>query len=120
MRGPEITIRCFDRSHTGMHIDMYLVKRDFVDYKERQYYAKIDWVEYEQEGCHLAADEGRILLNRYPESNPVQRLIDDLWNMGIRPTGVKWSNDEVAALKNHIADLKEISTKAINAVCKIK
>lgn len=39
----------------------------------------------------------------------LQDLIDEIWNLGIRPTNVRSGNDLVDALGNHLQDMKTIA-----------
>ena len=39
----------------------------------------------------------------------MQHLIDELWNLGIRPTNVRSGNDVIDAISSHLDDMRTIS-----------
>lgn len=43
------------------------------------------------------------------ERGSLSALMDDLWNMGVRPTASRYHSDQVAALQDHLADLRGIT-----------
>jgi hypothetical protein len=38
----------------------------------------------------------------------MQMLMDDLWHVGVRPTGVKAPDAQIAALKDHLDDMRRL------------
>lgn len=45
----------------------------------------------------------------------MQELIDELWNLGIRPSNAKVSNDLIEAKDQHLEDLRKIAFDKISA-----
>ncbi|MBE2178898.1 MAG: hypothetical protein IAE97_00295 [Chthoniobacterales bacterium] len=42
------------------------------------------------------------------DETAAQRLMDDLWNCGIRPTNVRHQSDALAATQAHLTDMRRI------------
>lgn len=47
------------------------------------------------------------------ERGSLSALMDDLWNMGVRPTASRYHSDQVAAMQDHLSDLRAITRHAL-------
>lgn len=47
-------------------------------------------------------------VNRKEADQFFQKLIDTLWSMGIRPTGAKATDEQIAAINRHLQDMRRL------------
>ena len=46
--------------------------------------------------------------------NNAKKLMDDLWNAGVRPTEMSATEGALAATKDHLADMRDIAFRSID------
>jgi len=47
-----------------------------------------------------------------------QKLVNDLWELGIRATQANGSAGQLAAVNDHLVDMKQITNRLLNEVCR--
>jgi hypothetical protein len=68
-------------------------------------------VSYEETDLQPYQDMGEPALRMREEE--AQKLLEDLWNCGLRPQGWTGSVGEVQKVENHLKDLRTIAFKAL-------
>lgn len=87
------------RTYARNGIDIYIWRNGNIQQDRVQSAAPI---QFEEIDTSVSTDPAATI--RIEEA---QRLIDDLWNAGLRPTHARATDETVAAQKAHIADLKD-------------
>jgi hypothetical protein len=82
---------------------IYITGKNLANGK-RVYVPSVDFVEVEDSGLSIRPT----LVLPFHISSAVQILMDDLWNIGIRPTEGTGSAGAMTATQNHLEDMRKV------------
>jgi hypothetical protein len=79
----------------------------FVDCEDGSTVFSAKPIEFEQRELYEANSEPYLEIPKHA----AQKLIDDLWDCGLRPSEGSGSAGQLAAVQNHLADLRKLLSK---------
>lgn len=79
----------------------------FVDYENGSKIFAAKPIEFEQRELYEADNEPYLEIPKHA----AQKLIDDLWDCGLRPSEGSGSAGQLAAVQDHLADMRKLLSK---------
>jgi hypothetical protein len=95
----------FDQLRISAQPNYMMDEVDFYIHSDRAFCSLIEMKE--KEASELPTDFQSVSLRR----EMVQRLFDQLWNLGYRPLNNKYGDEVLKTMSNHLADMRKIAFK---------
>lgn len=107
----DIEIRAFQEPPLGYGVQIYIAGKNFTN-ECRVYVPSLKFVEIPEVGEYV---NPTFSISPF-RSNTLQVLIDDLWNIGVRPTEGTGSAGAMTATQEHLKDMQKIAFDLLKRV----
>lgn len=96
-----VKVRAFRNGYRHDTVSIY------VDYEDGSKVFSAKPIEFEQRELYEVDSEPYLEIPKHA----AQKLIDDLWDCGLRPSEGSGSAGQLAAVQNHLADMRKLLSK---------